>query len=234
MIRKTLVNITEKIGLYQYFVKIGTNMIHKKLRRQLKKHGLEALIQADKALKSVDSFCFLAFGTLLGAYREKNFITHDCDLDVGIFAEDIPSNMQEILLEYGFKPLRQYYIKEIDRNVVETYTYKGVSIDFFLYFPDRENLYCYFAKAHETLPPEKANKTNGFPTGVSWSKNEGFSEMEFLGYHFRVPNNAEQWLIDSYGKHFMQPKKNWIASDNIAEETLNMKYIDKRMYRREL
>ncbi|MDR2084272.1 MAG: LicD family protein [Bacteroidales bacterium] len=231
MIRKLLVSIALKLGLYKDAVNIGTKFIHKKLGRKMKKHGLEALIQADKALKSADSFCFFAFGTLLGAYRDKNFISSDKDLDLGILAENYPSNLTDLLKDYGFKHLRQFHFKNSNEIIIDVYMYKGVQIDFFKYYNEGDDLYCYFGSAHEELPYEQANATNGFPAGVCFSENKGFSKINFLGYDFYAPENIEQWLISVYGKSFMIPKKNWLFYDHISEENLRVKFINDRLYR---
>ena len=228
MLRKILVFITRKTGLYKFAVQIDTFIVQKKMQKSFKKFGLEALIQADKALRSVNSFVFLNFGTLLGAYRDKGFIPYDCDLDAGILAKNIPENMPEILQKHGFKHVKQFYLKETGKIVEDVYNYKGVQIDFFIYFEKDDELYCYLGRRHETKTPEKANAEDGFPSRLSWGGNAGFSESEFLGHRFFIPANAAQWLEDVYGASYMTPIKRWSE----FKQKTRIEFHDERLYRR--
>ena len=67
----------------------------------------------------------LAYGTLLGAIREHNFIAHDTDIDVMIFAKDRDKalSLQEELKKYGIE-LWCYVLPWIF-----TFKYKTVTCD---------------------------------------------------------------------------------------------------------
>jgi LPS biosynthesis protein len=56
---------------------------------EIRKAGLEALVEIDRVSKLLGLKCFLAYGTLLGAVRHKGFIPWDDDIDVWIFREDL-------------------------------------------------------------------------------------------------------------------------------------------------
>jgi phosphorylcholine metabolism protein LicD len=58
---------------------------------------LATLIHTRDALSNLGVRMFLSDGTLLGAIREKDFIAHDTDIGVGVFAEDIEPHLGDIL-----------------------------------------------------------------------------------------------------------------------------------------
>lgn len=67
----------------------------------------------------------LAYGTLLGAIREHDFIGHDCDMDTMIWRKDMQKGLDlaPALAEYGIQ-LECYVLPWIF-----TYSYKGVTCD---------------------------------------------------------------------------------------------------------
>lgn len=214
--RKLLVSIARKLGVYQWAVRVDTQRANRRKRRFYKRYGLETLIQAHKAFSSVGAKVFLSFGTLLGAYREGNFIQHDCDLDVGFLYDEKPENMPELLAKYGFKHERQFYLKEGDRIVEDMFSYKGVQIDFFAYFRKGDELYCYIADRHETKTWQEANETDGFPARNAWMPDTGFEEREFLEHRFYMPVKTVEWLKAMYGEGFMTPVKNWDSNKAVT------------------
>ncbi len=228
MVRKYLVYLSRKLGLYQWAVKQDTLRRERKLKKAFDKYGLEALQQADKAFRSEGSFIFPTFGTLLGAYREKGFIPHDNDLDVGFLYERQPHDVPGLLSKFGFCHIKQYYIKENNKVIEDVYSYKGVQIDFFTYFTTDKDMYCYISRRHEHKDWRKANETDGFPTDLSWVTKSEFSEHHFLGLTLYMPAQTHQWLEEIFGVSFMTPIKNW----NAKNHTTRIKHHTERAYRK--
>lgn len=73
---------------------------------------------------------WLDYGTLLGAYREHDFIKHDFDLDIGLWLKDAEI-AKKAMLKNGFELIRCFRIKNDERRVEYCFAYKGVSIDLF-------------------------------------------------------------------------------------------------------
>ena len=131
-------------------------------------------------------FC-LAYGTLLGAIREKDFIK--CDFDVDIYVE----NEEELFRNLPFlesKGLR--LIRAIPEEVYSFRLNKGCYIDVYIFRKlgfSFWGLYCYGLA--ETYAPKKYFKKK--------------IDIDFLGRTFKCPQNPEKLLEFWYGKTWRTP-----------------------------
>jgi phosphorylcholine metabolism protein LicD len=93
------------------------------------KAALENMVIARDVLSAHDIQLFLAFGTLLGALREKNFIPHDDDVDVQIFESAEKAFISAIP---GLEARGLTFLEKIDSPRVYSFVRKGEQIDFFV------------------------------------------------------------------------------------------------------
>ena len=179
------------------------------------KEGRNALYQIDKVFKELEVDFWLEFGTLLGAIREKSFIAHDLDIDIGMFMEDFDEKNEKIFNKYGFKKVKMFLVDNGEYAREETYEYKGVGIDIF-YFHRRDN-----EILTHTFAPEKGKsryktieEKGGLLVRELRYPYSGFMHIEFLGKKFLAPSNLHEHLTASYGENYMIKDPNY--SNEIA------------------
>ena len=170
----------------------------------------ELLEQVDKVFKELGIKYWLEFGTLLGAIREKGFIGHDLDIDLGVFLEDFKDENEEVFKKYGFKKTKEFLAEDGKFAREQTFEYKGVSVDIF-----------YFKKVNNQI------KTYTFIPEKNWSRDKtiqmygglllreftfsftGFKEIDFLDKKFLSPKDTDLHLREAYGDDYMIPNPNF-------------------------
>ena len=229
--RELIVKVATFLGLYPWLMKIDNRMETRRQNKAFIKYGLEALREAVAATDECGGKLFMAFGSLLGAYREKGFIPFDYDLDFGLMAGERSDTLVDVMRRHGFTHMRQYYIKKSGRICEDKYDYKGVHIDVHYFYPDGNgNLNCDLCLPHESKPWREANASDGFPTIVRAVPESDFAKHDFLGEQVYMPDRTEDWLRTLYGEHFMTPDPKWTMGDHKRRAQNN----GERMYRRTL
>lgn len=170
-----------------------------------KKIAKENLLLLKKVLDNNGCEFILTFGTLLGAVRDNDFITHDTDIDVAVFGEESIFSCIYALWEEGLHLCRyesSSYISFIRKNIyIDVYIVKNVRFPLSL-------VYCHYAGMF--YPKNLLKKTQDYP---------------FLETHFKVPLKLEQNLVHVYGKTWKIPRKGDLG--NI--ESLTIRIIRKIM-----
>ena len=228
--RDFIVKILLRLGLYRPMIAFINQIKFKQQVRKMRKNGLEMLQMADQAFTSMEVQAFLTFGTLLGAYRDKGFIAYDPDVDLGVIDGNLPKNMYEVMAKHGFQLCKQNIISETNQVIEDTYIYKGIHLDVFHYFKERDDYYTLVAQLHETKDWKEANATDGFPCEkVSVVKTE-FQRQNFMNIDVYMPIKTHEWLVDMYSESYMTPIKNWSEDDHKTRRSKSTERSYRKLY----
>lgn len=140
---------------------------------------------------------FLLFGTLLGAYRENNFIEHDKDIDLGI-TEDLLPNIKKIIHEKRMEQLGFSVMRNWDGIV--SFIRNNIYIDIYIFKREKECFCCRITDGN-----------TGRNTGVFKIQSYDMENprlMKFVDRLFFTPRRVKDYLVHVYGLDFMIPKKN--------------------------
>ena len=124
-------------------------------------HGEEVLAKVGDVFSELGITWWLEYGTLLGAVREHDFITHDVDIDIGLWHQDYDQNIEEIFLKYGFCKKRAFLIDNGKYGREETFSYKGVDVDLFYFKQKEKRLIGYGFRPAEGMTAEQTIQEKG-------------------------------------------------------------------------
>ena len=179
-------------------------------RSRLLKENFEEILNIVYSSELKKHDIWLDFGTLLGYYRERDFINHDLDMDFGIIIPNYADFLvvEKELLDKGFQRTKEFYF---DKNLVElSYNYKGLNVDFILYKKDSNKI------SSDTI----FYMTNalGNPTRYEVYHYElpfnGVEECNFKNTIVKIPSNVEEYLSNLYGVDFRVPNTNYNWKEN--------------------
>jgi len=168
---------------------------------------------------------WLEYGTLLGAIRDNDFISHDIDIDLGLLLEDYSFEIEKVFLKYGFVKKRVFLIDNGVYGREETYSYNGVDVDLFYFKQSGDKLIGYGFKPAEGMTPANTIKTIGglLVREITFPYN-GFKSYIFKDIKVFIPSNAQEHLSAFYGEWREQNKK-W----NPYTMAKNVKYLDDKV-----
>jgi len=168
---------------------------------------LEALVRFRNILARHKIELFLVYGTLLGCMRDKDFISYDTDIDVGIWKEasivelidELDENQFELRLNFNKNDSKS--MDEVLANAINLpFYYKGrIPIDVYRHFPEQDKILSGF-------------ELGGHPLLYEVSDFE-LHEVDFLGELFQAPIEYETYLTECYG--------NWKRPDSLFETTVS-------------
>lgn len=175
-----------------------------------KKEAVDVLRLFSSALIRNNVSFWLCSGTLLGYYREHDFIKHDFDLDTGAWYKD-RDRVRAALEENGFERVRYYYILNKD-GLEECYKHKdyATTIDVFYFIEDGDYSFCYSFNPMVSMTKKRHLNKVQKSKAIKWTW-DAFSimQVDFKGVTVNVPQDTAHFLETLYGKTFMTPIPNY-------------------------
>jgi hypothetical protein len=167
-------------------------------RKMDKDLALKNLIELDKLFRSLSVEYWISCGTLLGFYRNNDFINHDEDTDICIPSKYLNKNLIESIKKLGFKIKNKF--GRISDGFELSIHKNGIKTDlFFVYERDGK----WYHSVYSGFGQKEKIKHDYVFSPFKIAK------KEFLGYKFSVPDKTESHLIEHYGENYKYPAKVW-------------------------
>lgn len=166
-----------------------------------KQTALKVLRELIADLQQLNIKCWLTDGTLLGYYREKDFISHDLDMDVGVFIKDYHPKVDKHLVTQGWTIVRKLGFRDLGLEL--TLSKDDHNIDIFFFYEEGDN---YWHAAWQG----KRKKGVRYRRMIKYSYNKfTLKQATFLGLEVLVPENCKLYIETKYGQDWRTPIKNW-------------------------
>ena len=153
------------------------------------------LIAGVKVLEQSGIKWWLSAGTILGLYRDGDFIPHDTDIDIGVEGDHY-NNQEKInklmvaFQKNGFRLIRTMFYGDYTMQLAFI-DKRNIIFDLYFFYP---------------IFNEMINYNNG---GILTKPSKLFSslgKMEFKGYEYNCPNDIDEYLAFRYGEDWKVPK----------------------------
>lgn len=160
-----------------------------------------ALSALKQCLDLADIPFFLISGTLLGCIRENKLLSHDKDIDVGVWNNHTLEQLQTVFQSSGCFYTLPVYSPDI---LVVRHT-NGITIDIFIHYREKNDFW------------HAGKKTKWHNTPFE------LVSHPFLGNYYLIPQNYDLYLTENYGSDWRIPKLNFDS----ALDTPNVEILSK-------
>ena len=177
------------------------NIIGNENKYMNKEQALNNLIEMTNILTKNNVLNWLTDGTLLGAHREGDFISHDTDTDLGVTFGSLNKESINEILNNGYRILNVFGYTDTD-GLEFSLVKGGVKTDIFCFY---EGLYDnkMHHSAYKNSGQNRYNKID-----YVYDKFE-LENITFKGHTFNAPSNIEEYITTKYGESWGTPDTRW-------------------------
>ena len=156
-----------------------------------------ALYDISNFLNSLNIPYRLSSGTMLGIFRQNEFISYDHDIDLEVLIEDYKPSMEKSTDTLKLKKK----LGTLEKGYELTFLHKKTKISIDIFFLYTENDYRWFASYYG-----RCNKAKYKMCRYKIPK-EDTENISFSGLNFPISKNPEKYLEALYGPNWNLPKK---------------------------
>ena len=214
--REKFIEVANSIGLYSVGRKIWKATLkpvfmHYESKRFHKNSPL-VLEQMSYAFQEANVKAWLVYGTLLGYERNRDFIPHDNDIDLGVFLEDRSQELEEILHRHGFRKVREYLVDNGEYGAEESYECNGVVIDIFYIKKDKNHYSAltFYAEPGKSMK-QTITKRGGLMVKEFYFTPYELKLVKFKGAEIYIPADSKKYLSEYYGPNYLVPDPHWVT-----------------------
>jgi len=178
-----------------------------------KNDGIENLLSAKKIFNKLGISYWLTDGTLLGYYRDKDFIKHDFDLDLGSFIKEYDDRIIMEFINEDWKLLKALGRKDIGLEI--TFIRNYLKIDVFFFYEENGKLW------HAAWDETK----RGLNLIKYYYEPFELKEDTFLNHKFMVPKDTLKYITAKYGDTWNTPVKEWDWADGPSNSKRTSIYL---------
>lgn len=211
----------KNILIYTGIQELRVKREFKKKYALLKNTGEEAMQAYFEVAEELKITFVPIFGTLLGIYRENDFIQYDDDIDMLLDIKYLSDDLLISLKEHGFN-FSNIFVASDFKGCQLPMTYKGLTCDiYFSYLDDMSQSHIYLPLAIEGHDWSFSQDLNLFMAKeIIIPFDNHFISYKFKGKEIKIPNNTTEILKSLYGEDFLIPRKNAHANPNVYQAAI--------------
>lgn len=166
-----------------------------------KESALKNIIEARDILNNLKMDYWLTDGTLLGSYRNNDFIDHDEDLDFGAFIDNYNDKLILDFVDNGWKLVNVFGKRDCGLEI--SFKKRGIKLDFFFFYKEGDK---YWHGAWRKFKKDGKKLRNLIKYYYDDFK---LTEVDFKNEKFNIPQNTEKYISTKYGPDWKTPVKKW-------------------------